>query len=194
MSAGARLVPISLNSILSLVDRYADKVSPRSARVDSQYPIYAYSIPEVYRTWTWTEEYPGFEELRRYFVHIDRQLNISQDVIFNTKVTKAKFDNHLNKWSIKCEDGRVIQARFFLPAIGFAAKRLFPDWKGLNSFNGVMLHSSFWPREGLDVKGKKMAVVGTGATGIQIAQSCARKVGELTVFQRTPNMSCPMRQ
>ena len=151
-------------------------------------------MPEVYKTWTWTEEYPGSDELRRYFAHVDMRLQLTKDVLLNTKVLAAEFDISIDKWTIHCDDGTTVRASFFIPAIGFAAKRHFPDWKGLETFNGVIHHSSFWPSEGVDVKGKRIAVVGTGATGIQIAQETAREAGELTLFQRTPNLCCPMRQ
>ena len=164
--------------------------------MDSQYPIYAFSIPEVYEDWSWTEQYPGAEELDRYFKHVDKKLQITQDCIFNTKVEAADFDASTNKWTVSCDDSTRIKCRTFIPAIGFAAKRHFPDWPGLEEgiFQGVIHHSSFWPAKGVDGKGKKIAVVGTGATGIQIAQTMARDAGELTVFQRTPNLCCPMKQ
>lgn len=164
------------------------------ARVDSQYPIYAYSMPEVYKDWTWTEQYPGWAELRRYFGHVDKKLDIKKDTIFNTKVVSATFNAETNKWTVETDVGLKIRCSIFIAAIGFAARRHFPDWKGLDSFSGHIHHSSFWPDEGVDVRGKKVAVIGTGATGIQIAQTCARDAGELTVFQRTPNLCCPMKQ
>jgi cation diffusion facilitator CzcD-associated flavoprotein CzcO len=68
---------------------------------------------------------------------------------------------------VRCDDGKVFRASFFIAAIGFAAKRHFPDWKGLDSFKGIIHHSSFWPKD-VDVRGKKMAVIGTGATGVQV--------------------------
>jgi cation diffusion facilitator CzcD-associated flavoprotein CzcO len=109
-------------------------------------------------------------------------------------VLAAEFDTSDDKWTIHCDGRTTIRASFFIPAIGFAAKRHFPDWKGLDTFKGVIHHSSFWPSEGVDVKDRKIAVVGTGATGIQIAQETAREARELTLFQRTPNLCCPMRQ
>lgn len=159
------------------------------ARVDSQYPVYAYSIPEVYEDWSWSEQYPGAEELRKYFAHVEKKLQIKKDAVFNTKVTDADFDEATSKWTIRCDNGTVIRAGTFIAAIGFAAKRHFPDWEGLDTFKGVIHHSSFWPSEGVDVKNKKVAVVGTGATGIQIAQTCAREAGELTLFQRSVRSS-----
>ena len=164
------------------------------ARVDTAIPIYEYSIEKVWRNWTWKEKYPGFSELRQYFDHVDKQLDIRKDVAFNTRVVAAQFDKTTSKWIVRTEDGRIARSTFFILATGFAAKRHFPDWKGMDTFQGIMHHSSFWPEEGVDVKGKRVAVVGTGSTGVQIAQECAPEAAELTVFQRTPNLCLPMRQ
>ena len=164
------------------------------ARVDSNVPIYEYSIEKVWRDWTWTEKYPAFPELREYFEHVEKQLHIKKDVAFDTKVVSAQFDKETGKWIVKTADGKTARAKYFIAAIGFAAKRYFPDWKGLDTFKGIIHHSSFWPEEGVDVKGKRIAVIGTGSTGVQIAQECAPEAAELTVFQRTPNLALPMRQ
>jgi cation diffusion facilitator CzcD-associated flavoprotein CzcO len=176
------------------------------ARVDSQYPIYQYSLPEIYRGWRWGEVYPGSAELRDYFKFVDGELGLSENVVFGTKVVGAEWvdgddeseggGEGKGRWMVSCDDGRVFRTRFFLPCAGFAAKRHFPNWPGLEEgvFGGLVCHSSFWPEEGVDVRGKKVAVVGTGATGVQIAQTVARECEQLTVFQRTPNMCCPMRQ
>ncbi|GAB7365935.1 hypothetical protein MBLNU230_g7263t1 [Neophaeotheca triangularis] len=164
------------------------------ARVDSQYPIYAYNIPEVYNTWTWTEQFPGSEELRAYFAHVDKVLDISKDVYFNTRITAATWDEARGRWQISCENGRKFTAKFFHCCMGFAAARHMPDWPSLENFAGELHHSSFWPEGGVDVKGKRVGSVGTGATGIQLAQTVAPEAAALTVFQRTPNFCCPMRQ
>ncbi|KAK5128491.1 hypothetical protein LTR85_003159 [Meristemomyces frigidus] len=164
------------------------------ARVDTQVPIYEYSLPEIWKDWTWTEKYPGFAELRQYFAHVERKLNIKKDTAFNTRVVGAEFNKQTHKWDIQTEDGRTAHARIFINAIGFAAKRHFPDWKGLDTFKGEMHHSSFWPESGVDMKGKRVAVIGTGSTGIQIAQESAKDADHVTVFQRTPNLCLPMRQ
>jgi len=162
------------------------------ARVDSQYPVYALSIPEVYNTWTWSQQYPGEKELKRYFQHVDNVLNISKDTLYEHRVLSARFEASEDKWHIECENGVKITARFFLCCLGFAAKRHFPDWSGLDNFKGYMCHSSFWPAEGVDMKGKRVAVVGSGATGIQIAQESAKQASHLTCFIRTPNHCIPM--
>ncbi|KAF2638692.1 FAD/NAD(P)-binding domain-containing protein [Massarina eburnea CBS 473.64] len=167
------------------------------ARVDSQWPVYALGIPEVYENWTWSEQYPGERELKEYFRFVGDRLDLRRDTEFGKKVVSAEWDEEMMGWKVKCDDGFLVHAKFLVAGIGFAAKRYFPPWDGLGSFRGVMHHSSFWPREGVDVKGKRVAVVGTGATGLQIIQEWAKEIGEegrLTVFQRTPNIACPMRQ
>jgi cation diffusion facilitator CzcD-associated flavoprotein CzcO len=164
------------------------------ARVDSAVPVYEYSIPEVYKDWTWTEKYPGWAELRTYFDHVDKVLDIKKDVAFNSRVVGAEYDQSAAKWTVQTEDGRTAYAKYFILATGFAAKRHFPDWPGMDTFKGTIHHSSFWPNEGVEVRGKKVGVVGTGSTGVQIAQECAPDALELTVFQRTPNLALPMRQ
>ncbi|MCJ1417740.1 hypothetical protein MMC32_004085 [Xylographa parallela] len=164
------------------------------ARVDTSVPLYEFSFERVWKDWTWKEKYPTYRELRQYFDHVDKQLDIKKDVAFDTRVVAAEFDKETCKWVVKTEDGRIARCTYFLLATGFAAKRHFPDWKGLDTFNGVMHHSSFWPEEGVEIKGKRVAVIGTGATGVQLTQECAKDAAELTVFQRTPNLALPMRQ
>ena len=165
-----------------------------TARVDSQVPVYEFSIEEVWKDWTWTEKYPGWKELREYFKHVENVLDIKKDVSFSTNVKTATFDQNDSMWTIRTENMRTIRAKYFILATGFAAKRHFPDWKGLDTFKGTVHHSSFWPSEGVDVKGKRVAVIGTGSTGVQIAQECGPDAAELTVFQRTPNLALPMQQ
>lgn len=165
--------------------------------MDSQYPIYALSLPEVYEDWTWSSHYPDHVELRAYFRHIDAKLGISKDTIFDSKVTRAVFDEGSDVWELECDTGRRVRGRHFIACLGFAAKRYFPEWEGLDLFQGEIHHSSFWPHTGVDVRGKRCGVVGTGATGVQITQEWAKEIGEegdLKMFQRTPNMACPMNQ
>ncbi|EIN04187.1 cyclopentanone 1,2-monooxygenase [Punctularia strigosozonata HHB-11173 SS5] len=164
------------------------------ARVDSMVPVYELSIEKLWKNWTWTEKYPGYAELREYFAHVDRELDIKKDVAFDSKVVRAQFDKTSQRWTVKLENGRTAYSRFFICATGFAAKRYFPNWPGLERFKGIMHHSSFWPNEGVDVTGKRVAVVGTGCTGIQIVQETAKTAASVTVFQRTPNIALPMRQ
>ncbi|RFU25210.1 hypothetical protein B7463_g11132, partial [Scytalidium lignicola] len=162
------------------------------ARVDSEVPEYEYSIPEVYKDWTWTTNYPNYQELRAYFDHVDNVLDIKKDCAFESVVVDAQFNENEGKWTVKTADGRTAKSKYLVVAAGFAAKRYIPDFKGLDSFKGVIHHSSFWPEEGVDVKGKRCAVIGTGASGVQISQEWGPEVGSLKVFQRTPNLAVPM--
>ncbi|EXJ60919.1 hypothetical protein A1O7_05072 [Cladophialophora yegresii CBS 114405] len=164
------------------------------ARVDSQYPVYALSIPEVYKDWTWSSHYPDHAELRAYFDHVEARLHVKRDCVFDSKVTAAAWDDEARLWTITCETGTSFTTRYWTACTGFAAKRYFPAWEGLDEFKGVIHHSSFWPKEGVDVRGKRVAVVGTGATGVQITQEEIGPEGHLKMFQRTPNFACPMNQ
>lgn len=119
-------------------------------------------------------------------------MGIKKDCAFESVVVDAQFHEDEGKWHVKTEDGRIAKCKYFVVAAGFAAKRYIPDYKGLETFQGVIHHSSFWPDEGVDVKGKRVAVIGTGASGVQITQEVAPEVGSLKVFQRTPNLAIPM--
>lgn len=167
------------------------------ARVDSHCAIYQFSDPELWKSWNWTEKYPGFQEMRAYFAHVDRKWAISQDTLFNTWVTGAKFDESSRLWEVEVStEGRedVLRARFLVLCTGFGSKPYVPDIPGLETFDGECHHTARWPQQGLDLTGKRVGVVGTGASGIQVAQEAAKVSSQVTVFQRTPNMFLPMRQ
>ncbi|KAF7561485.1 hypothetical protein G7046_g2663 [Stylonectria norvegica] len=164
------------------------------AGVDSEVPEYEFSWPEVWKTWNWSTNYPNYEELRSYFDHVDKVLDIKKDCSFNTVVVGANFDTEAGKWNVRTEDGRVAKSKYLILGTGFAAKRYIPAWPGMENFKGVIHHSSFWPDEKVDVKNKRCAVIGTGASGVQIAQEWGSTAGELKVFQRTPNLAVPMRR
>lgn len=164
------------------------------ARVDSPIPVYEYSLEKIWKTWSWSCKYPGWKELRKYFDHVEKQLDVKKDIHFESSVVSSEWDASRSQWTVKTEKGKTARCKYLILATGFAAKRHFPDWKGLETFEGIMHHSSFWPEEDVNVSGKKIAVIGTGSTGIQIAQECAKEAAELTVFQRTPNLCLPMQQ
>lgn len=167
------------------------------ARVDTQYPLYCYSLPEVWEDWNWTCEYPDWSELQAYFQHVDTKLGIKKDTVFNAKVTAADFDETANKWTVYCDTGKTYRAQYLIASTGFAAKRYIPDYDGIDTFKGIMHHSSFWPSDPFDVKGLRVGVLGSGSTGIQITQEWADEVGEkgsVEMFMRTPNFCCPINQ
>ena len=104
------------------------------------------------------------------------------------------WDEVEGKWTIGTKEGTVYKAQFFLPNTGFAAKRHIPDFKGIDSFEGTFIHPSYWPKEEPSLKGKKIAVIGTGSTGVQLCQDLAPLASEFVLFQRTPNLALPMKQ
>lgn len=163
------------------------------ARVDCPAPTYALSIDKVWKTWKWKEKYPGQKELSAYLDHIDKTLSIRKDCYFRTEVISAEYDQKNCKWTVKSKDGKIAFSKYLIVSIGFASKSYIPSWKGLDTFQGTIHHSSNWT-EKVDVKGKRVAVIGTGSTGVQIAQDWARTAAEMFVFQRTPNLCLPMRQ
>ncbi|KAI2614715.1 cyclopentanone 1,2-monooxygenase [Hypoxylon fragiforme] len=164
------------------------------ARVDSHAPHYQFSDPNLWKNWHWKQRYPDHNELRAYFEFVGEKWDLKKDTYFETYVTSATWDEKQYKWIIKTKDGRTFKSKFFLPHTGIAASRSFPDWKGIGTFKGLMVHSSYWPHEQPDLKGKKIAVVGTGSTGVQLSQTVADIAGELVVFQRTPALPLHMRQ
>ncbi|KAJ3790161.1 cyclohexanone monooxygenase [Lentinula aff. detonsa] len=164
------------------------------ARVDSEVPVYDLSLEELWRDWTWTERYPGYEELRRYFDYIDQKLDVKKDVSFNKRVVTAHFKVGVDRWRVIAEDGTEAYPRFLVICIGFAAKAYTPHLKGIERFQGVSHHTAMWPEKGLDLKGKRVGVIGTGASGVQVIQEIAKDVEQLSIFQRTPNFAMPMQQ
>lgn len=162
--------------------------------MDSEVPVYEYSEPEIWKGWTWSERYPGRAELRRYFAHVDKIWDIKKDVEFNTRVIGAQFDVKDNLWKVETDDGRTTTCKFLISATGFATKPYIPDIKGVDTFKGILQHPYDWPQEGIETKNKRVGIIGTGASGVQIAQECAKDAESLVIFQRTPNFALPMRQ
>lgn len=164
------------------------------ARVDSDAPLYQLFDKEIWEDFSFHERYPDRNELCRYFDHIDSKIHFSEVTEYNKDVKSARFDDKSNKWTIECADGSRARARWFIPAIGFAAKAYIPKMEGMEDFKGIMHHTAQWPQDGVDLKNKRIAVIGTGASGIQVIQECSKHAKQLTSYQRTPNMCLPMCQ
>lgn len=164
------------------------------ARVDTWAPIYQYSREDLWRDWEFSELYPGWDEVRRYFHYVDEKLDLSRDVRFHTRVSAAEFDENRDQWVVHVDDGTSVRARYLVLCTGFGSKPFVPDIPGLDSFAGECHHTARWPQQGLDVVGKRLGVIGTGASGVQVIQEVAPDAARLTVFQRTPNTALPMRQ
>lgn len=176
----------------NLIRTEIDPESP-GARVDSETPYYQLSIPEVYNTWNFSCRFPDHVELRKYCQHIDKTLNLSNNFKFNSKVVSCEFNIAQSKWTIKTDTGHVAVCKYLILATGLLHKRHSPDWSGLKDYKGTLHHSSFWP-EDVNVAGKKVAVIGAGATSVQIVQEVSKRADSLTVFMRRPSYCFPMRQ
>lgn len=165
------------------------------ARVDSELPYYGYSDPSIWSTWKWTERFASYEELRGYFDHVDNVWQLSPDVVFNTRVTGAQWQEESATWLIDTAEGQQqYRCTWLIPATGTSFKTNVPDWKGRETYQGTMLHSSLWPESGLDITGKRIAIVGAGSTGVQIMQEAAKKSSRVVQYSKTPNYALPMRQ
>jgi cation diffusion facilitator CzcD-associated flavoprotein CzcO len=164
------------------------------ARVDTPSNIYQYSDENLWREWSFFDLYPSYKEIREYFDFVDEKWSLSKDISFNTRITHAEFDQANHCWILSTNGKPAGRARFFVTCTGFASRPYIPAVPGLQNFKGKMHHTARWPQEGLDLRGKRVGVLGTGASGIQVIQEVGKTAAHVTVFQRTPNTTLPMRQ
>ena len=163
------------------------------ARFDSESYTYGYSFSkELLDEWHWKEKFSGQPENLRYLNYVAEKFDLRRHMRFNCKVEAARFDEAQDLWRLKLDDGRDLSCRFVIMAVGLLSTPTLPRFSGMDSFKGRSFHTYYWPHEPVDMVGKKVAVIGTGATGIQVIGEIADKVGELTVFQRRPNWSAPL--
>ncbi len=163
------------------------------ARFDSESYTYGYSFSkEVLDEWHWTERFSGQPENLRYLNYVADKFDLRKYMQFNARVVAMRFDEATNVWHLRLGDGRSMTARFVISALGPLSAPTPPRFEGMESFEGQSFHTFHWPKEPVDLSGKRVAVIGVGATGIQVIGEIADKVGELTVFQRRPNWSAPL--
>jgi cyclohexanone monooxygenase len=162
------------------------------ARCDVESMQYSYSFSEeLQQEWTWTERYPSQPEILRYAEHVADRFDLRRDIRFGTRVTEAIFDEATGRWTVATDAGDRLSARFLIAAVGCLSAARIPDLKGLDSFQGAHYHTGRWPPDGVDFTGKRVAVIGTGSSGIQAIPLVAAQAAHLTVFQRTANYSVP---
>jgi cation diffusion facilitator CzcD-associated flavoprotein CzcO len=163
------------------------------ARFDSESYSYGYSFSsELLEEWDWSEHFAGQPETLRYLNHVADKFDLRRDIEFRSRVTAATYEEDTRSWNLTLEDGRQFRTRFLVTAIGPLSTPTLPRIEGRDSFAGQSFHTARWPHEPVDFTGKRVAVIGTGATGVQTIQTIARDVGHLTVFQRTPNWCAPL--
>ncbi|KAM5349243.1 hypothetical protein ACJ41O_005750 [Fusarium nematophilum] len=163
------------------------------ARVDSETPLYQLSLPQAWRSFTFRERFPDHVELRDYFAHMADALDLRKDAIFSSRVIESNFDSESNTWALRTEDGLTTKSRYVIFATGTTNKPYIPKFPGLDSYSGQVIHPAAWPKD-FDVKGKKVGIVGQGASGLQILQELAKEDCDLTVFVRNPPTALPMAQ
>ena len=162
------------------------------ARCDVESLDYCYSFSdEMQQEWTWTEKYATQSEILDYIKWVADKLDLRSGITFNTRVVSAVLDEDALHWTVTTDTGEIVTARFVVMATGPLSSPLKPNIKGLDGFGGEVYHTAHWPHEGVDFTGKRVAVIGTGSSGIQSIPIIAEQASQLYVFQRTPNYSVP---
>ncbi len=164
------------------------------ARCDSESYVYCFSFSkELLQDWNWSGKYPEQPEILSYLNHVADRFDLRRDIQFDTRVITAKFMEDVNQWLIETDRGERVRARFLITGIGCISTGNVPDIPGLDSFEGEWHHTGSWPHEKVDFAAKRVAVIGTGSSGIQAIPVIAEQAKRLTVFQRTPQYSIPAR-
>jgi cation diffusion facilitator CzcD-associated flavoprotein CzcO len=158
------------------------------ARFDSESYSYGYSFSkELLQEWEWSEHFAGQPETLRYCKHVADKFDLRRDIQFNSRVAAAHYREETRSWDVVLEDGRRYAARFLITAIGVLSAPTMPRIPGVETFRGESFHTHYWPKQPVSFEGKRVGVIGTGATAVQAITEIAKTVGHLTVFQRTPN-------
>ena len=163
------------------------------ARFDSESYSYQYSFSdELLREWDWSEHFAGQPETLRYLNHVADKFDLRRDIQFSSRVVAAVYDEDARGWTITLENGSRFWSRFLITAIGPLSAPTMPKIEGVDAFGGQSFHTARWPHADVNFAGKRVAVIGTGATGVQTIQEVAKTAFHLTVFQRTPNWCAPL--
>jgi len=163
------------------------------ARVDS--PSYTYQYwfsEELLNEWEWSERFVGQPEIKRYLKFVANKFDLNKDIQLNTRIKSARWNADECRWEVIDESGSTWKVKYFISCAGMLSAPKVPPFPGHDDFKGIIAHTARWPRD-LDLTGKRVGVVGTGATGIQVIQTVASQVDELFVFQRTPQYAVKMK-
>lgn len=164
------------------------------ARVDIESMQYSYSFDEdLQQEWSWSEYFSPQPDLEAYANHVADRFGLREHIRFETRVDSLTFDDAADEWHVGTATGARFVARYVIAATGSLDVSNVPDWPGLDRFRGQAYHTSRWPKDGVELAGKRVGLIGTGSTGIQITPEVAAVAEHLTVFQRTPNFSLPSR-
>ena len=162
------------------------------ARCDSESYVYCFSFDDdLLQEWNWSGKYPEQPEILSYLNHVADRFDLRSGIQFNTSVTAARFNDDTGLWEVETDQGDHVTAQYVVTAIGCISTGQIPQIPGLDSFEGEWHHTGAWPHEGVEFEGKRVAVIGTGSSGIQSIPVIARESEHLTVFQRTPQYTIP---
>src|ERR1700704_1801336 len=162
------------------------------ARCDIQTIDYGYTFdPELDRAWTWSEKYATQPEILRYFGFVADRYDLRRDIRFGTKVKAANWDDTSERWQLVTDNGASVSCRYYIMATGCLSAPKPPEIDGVKDFKGEVYFTGRWPHEEVKLAGKRVAVIGTGSSGIQAIPMIAEQAAHLTVFQRTPNFALP---
>jgi cation diffusion facilitator CzcD-associated flavoprotein CzcO len=163
------------------------------ARFDSESYSYGYSFsPELLQEWSWSEHFAAQPETLRYLNYVADKFDLSRDIQFRSRVTSAHYQEARRSWEVRLQDGTRHRAAFLITAIGLLSAPTLPRIEGIESFRGQSFHTAQWPHDPVSFAHKRVAVLGTGATGVQTIQEVAKTAGHLTVLQRRPNWCAPL--
>jgi cation diffusion facilitator CzcD-associated flavoprotein CzcO/acetyl esterase/lipase len=164
------------------------------ARCDVATTDYAYTFdPALEDEWRWTEKYATQPEILRYLGHVADRYDLRRDITFSTRLESAEWDDGASTWLVRTDRGDAVPCRFLIMATGCLSAPKAPDIDGVGLFRGDVYFTSRWPHEPVDFTGKRVAVIGTGSSGVQCIPRIAAQAAQLTVFQRTPNFVMPAR-
>jgi cation diffusion facilitator CzcD-associated flavoprotein CzcO/acetyl esterase/lipase len=162
------------------------------ARCDVATTDYTYSFdPALEDEWEWSEKYATQPEILRYLGYVADRYDLRRDITFSTRLESAAWDERAAQWLVRTDRGDAVRCRFLIMATGCLSAPKTPDIEGTELFRGEVYFTNRWPHEPVDFTGKRVAVIGTGSSGIQSIPEIAKQAGQLTVFQRTPNFSMP---
>ncbi|QDF39628.1 alpha/beta hydrolase fold domain-containing protein [Bradyrhizobium symbiodeficiens] len=162
------------------------------ARCDIQTIDYSYTFdPELETAWTWSEKYAAQPEILRYLGFVADRYDLRRDIRFKTKVTEARWDEKARRWLITTDNGAPVSCRHYIMATGCLSAPKPPEIDGVKDFKGEVYFTGRWPHDGVNLAGKRVAVIGTGSSAIQSIPLIAEQAAHLTVFQRTPNFALP---
>jgi len=163
------------------------------ARFDSESYSYGYSFSEeLLNEWDWSEHFASQPEILRYLQHVAHKFDLIRDIQFSSDVQSAIYDDTTHSWKIQLQNSNTYTSRFLITGVGLLSEPTLPNIEGIESFTGDSFHTSRWPHTPVNFSGKRVAVIGTGASGVQVIQEICKDVGRLTVFQRRPNWCAPL--